>query len=165
MAYCFHYAKRVWELGRLLQENTLSLSKAEETIQASLGKLGAAEDSADIRKLSSGEYKSAEQMAGTRFFQCGKTLRLPMEDRHLAVSESCFSLLKLPRYVNARRSEGKSAEAVKKDLQARNPSTFQRLTGSLVDDVYSAKDEHQFSELNRTLFLSCIAAGGSPGVR
>lgn len=165
MEYCFHYSKRIWELGSLVQAKSLSLQAASDISHKNLGKLGAAEDVTDITRLSSGEYSTPEQMAGTRFFQCGKTLRLPVENRHLAVSESCFSLLKLPRYVDGQRSRGVSAEQTKVALREANRSLPGGLLTAVVDDVYKSRSVSQLNELYRTMFLSCLVAGGSPLVR
>jgi len=164
MIYCFYYSKRIWELGNLIHENQLTLEKAHEVIKNSLGAKGAAEDISDINKLSSGEYKTPEQMAGTRFFRCEKTLKLPIEDRHLAITQSCFGLLKLPRYIDGARSHGKSADEIKIALQASNSRALHRLLETVVHDVFETANPDQLNALKQKIFLSCIVAGGSPRV-
>lgn len=165
MEYCFHYSKRIWELGSLIQSGRLSQQAAQERTHKSLGKLGAEEDDADIGKLISDEYKTAEEMAGNRFYRCGKTLRLPVEERHLAISASCFSLLKLPRYVADQRSRGRSLEQTRYALRQANNSVSLGLIDSVVSDVYASHSTDAINTLFRELFLSCLVAGGSPGVR
>jgi hypothetical protein len=148
-----------------MREGQWSPDQVQEAIKSSLGKQGAAEDSAEIQKLLSGEYKTPEQMAGTRFFRCGKTLRLPMEDRHLAMAQSCFALLKLPRFVYGQRRSGKSVEETRRALRATNPPNSHRLIDIVVTDVFAATNDDQFNTLYQKMFLSCIVASGNPGVR
>ena len=148
-----------------MRDGQWSSDQVQEAIRTSLGKQGAAEDLADIQKLSSGEYKTPEQMAGTRFFRCGKTLKLPMEDRHLSIAQSCFALLKLPRFVYAQRRSSKSAEETRKALRATNPPSSHRLIDIVVTDVFAAANDDQFNALNQKMFLRCIVASGNPGVR
>ncbi len=163
MTYCFHYSKRIWELTHLVQEKQITAQKAQEITKTSLGSQAVQEDLADLDRLSR-ESLTPEQLAGERFMRCAQALRLPVEPRHLLISQSCFGLLKLPRHVYALKARGQTSTQVKSTLLAANPVSTSSLLNSTVDDVYAVSTDTQFNELNQTIFLSCIVAGGSPGV-
>ena len=164
LEYCFYYSKRMWELTSLIRENQISLQKAQEVTRASLGSQAIEEDLADLGSFATGSSVTPEQMAGERFIRCSKTLRLPVEARHLPIAQSCFGLLRLPRYVYGLKAGGQTAAQVKTALLAANPPAAAKVIGSTIDDVYATPSVDGFNALNRTVFLSCIAAGGNPPV-
>jgi hypothetical protein len=160
LEYCYRYSKRVWELGYLLRDRQITYGKAKEVIESSLGRLGAAEDVADIDKLQSGEHGDPDQMAGARFYRCGRALRLPVEDRHQVNAAFCFRSLSLPRYVAIQMRLGKNSHQAEDLLKASNQSLNPTAIAGAVSLVYSRKSLAEVDGLFKDLFLTCIVRAG-----
>lgn len=163
LEYCFHYSKRLWELTSLLRENQITPQKARDVTKASLGSQAIEEDLLDLDQFSR-ESITPEALAGERFMRCAKVLHLPVEARHHAISQSCFGVLKVPRYVYGLKEQGKTIDQARATLLAANSLSTGRILGSIIDDVYASSGVDQFNGLSRRMFLSCVAAGGGPNV-
>jgi len=160
LEYCYRYSRRVWELGYLLRDKQITYEKAREVIASSLGKLGAAEDAAEIEKLRSSEYRDPDQLAGMRFYGCARTLKLPVEDRHRENAAFCFRSLSLPRYAAIQMRLGKTSSQAEESLKASNQSLEPQVIAGAVSLIYSKKSLAEVDGVFKDLFLTCIARAG-----
>jgi hypothetical protein len=160
LEFCYRYSKRVWEIVKGQPRNMASLEKLKPYIKQGLGSLGAAEDIADLEKYFSGDYKSSEEMAGLRFYNCAQRLKLPVEERHKNAVAYCFQALVLPSRVAALKSSGQPEEQVLAELKAFNPYAAHPAIESTVRRIYAKTSEAEVDRFIKDTFLGCIVRLG-----